>query len=89
MKKVFADADYLIALLNPREQLHQAASNVLRALGQAHCVTTEMVLAEVLAFYANKGPSLRNAAVMVALRLRDNPNATVVPQTSVQFDEGG
>jgi predicted nucleic acid-binding protein len=87
MKRVFADADYLIALLNPKEQLHQAARNVSRALGAAHFVTTEMVLSEVLAFYANKGPNLRNAAVNVAVKLRDNPNATVVPQTSMQFQE--
>lgn len=55
MKKVFADAAYFIAQLNPREQLHSRARAVSSQLGQARFVTTEMVLTEVLAFYADKG----------------------------------
>ena len=87
MKKVFADADYLIALLNPLEQLHEKAKDVSQALGPARIVTTEMVLTEVLAFYAESGPNLRDAAANVALKLGSDPNATVIPQTSVQFRE--
>lgn len=44
-----------------------------------------MVLAEVLAFYADKGPFLRDAAANTATRLLNDPNVTVVPQTSLQF----
>ena len=44
-----------------------------------------MVLAEVLAFYADKGPLLRQAAADTASQLCNNPNVTVVPQTSLQF----
>lgn len=87
MKKVFADADYLIALLNPKEQLHTKAREVSQELGPARIVTSEMVLTEVLAFYAESGPSLRDAAANVALELGGDPNATVIPQTSVQFQE--
>jgi predicted nucleic acid-binding protein len=87
MKKVFADADYLVALLNPMEQLNQKAKAVSRALGQSRMITSEMVLAEVLAFYAESGPSLRSAAVNVALKLANDPNTTVIPQTSIQFRE--
>jgi len=87
MKKVFADADYLIALLNPNDQLHQRAKSASRGLGQARIVTSEMVLTEVLAFYAESGSNLRDAAADVALRLGNDPNATVVPQTSLLFGE--
>jgi len=58
MRRVFADADFLIALLNPKEQLHAKAKAVSKALGQALIVTSEMVLTEVMAFYADKGASL-------------------------------
>ncbi len=87
MKKVFADADYLIALLNPNEQLHTKAKAVSRTLGPARIVTSEMALAEVMAFYADSGPDLRDAAASVALKLASDPNTTVVPQTHVQFQE--
>ncbi len=87
MKKVFADADYLIALLNPQEQLHEKAKDVSQGLGPARIITTEMVLTEVLAFYAERGPSLREAAANVAVQLGSDPNVTIIPQTSIQFQE--
>ena len=87
MKRVFADADYLIALLNPREQLHEEAKAISQSLGQVCIVTSEMVLAEVMAFYADIGANLRHAASEVALRIGSDPNATVIPQTSIQFRE--
>jgi len=87
MKRVFADADYLIALLNPREQLREKAKAVSQALGQVRLVTSEMVLAEVMAFYADKGANLREAASEVASRFGSDPNVTVIPQTSIQFRE--
>ena len=88
MKKVFADAAYFIAQLNPREQLHSRARAVSSQLGQARFVTTEMVLTEVLAFYADKGLRLREAAALSVERLRSDPNVTIIPQTSIQFQEG-
>jgi uncharacterized protein len=87
MKNVFADADYFVALLNPREQLHPKAVEVSRSLRQVRLVTTEMVLTEVLAFYAERGPALRKAAADLANRLAADPNTTLIPQTSVQFTE--
>jgi predicted nucleic acid-binding protein len=87
MRRVFDDADYLIALLNPKEQLHEKAKAVSQALGQVRVVTSEMVLAELMAFYAERGANLREAAADVVLKLGGDPNATVVPQTSIQFRE--
>jgi predicted nucleic acid-binding protein len=87
MKKVFADADYLIALLNPRENLHDQARTVSERVGRTRLLTSQMVLAEVLAFYADKGAAMREAAATLASRLSSDPNVTVIPQTSVQFQE--
>jgi predicted nucleic acid-binding protein len=87
MKKLFADANYLIALLNPKDELHAKAKSVSAELGQVRLVTSEMILSEVLAFYANKGPPLREAAANIASRLGNDPNVTVVPQTSLLFQK--
>ena len=85
MKNIFADADYWIALLNPRDQLHPKAKSLSPKLGGARIITSEMVLVEVLAGLASKGPALREAAVKLVDQLRNNANLDIVPQTSIQF----
>ena len=87
MKKVFADADYLIALLNPRERLHARAQAASEHAGKVRLLTTQMVLAEVLAFYSDKGAAMRMAAATLASNLSSDPNVTVIPQTNLQFQE--
>jgi predicted nucleic acid-binding protein len=87
MKKVFADADYWVAMLNPQEQLHTRAKAASARMANARLVTSEMVLTELLAFYSEKGGRLRDGAVTLIERMRQNPNVTVVLQTSAQFQE--
>ena len=53
MRIIFADASYFIALLNPKDDLHAKAKVVSGELEQVRLITSEMVLAEVLAFYAD------------------------------------
>jgi len=74
-------------MLNPKGQLHDKAKRASRSLGEHRLVTTEMVLAEVLAFYAGLGTSLREVAARLIATLCDNPSIVVVPQTSFQFHE--
>jgi uncharacterized protein len=85
MKGVFADADYWIALLNPRDQLHLKAKSLSRKIDRVRIITSQMVLVEVLAILASKGPLLREAAVKLVDQLHNNPNLDIVPQTNVQF----
>ena len=85
MRTVFADAGYWIALLNRKDELHKKAKAVSASLGQVRIVTSEMVLTEVLNFFSDRGPELREVAVSSAQRLRSDPNVTVVQQTSLQF----
>ncbi len=47
MKRVFADAGYWVALLDPSDDLHPKALELSRSLGAARLYTTEMVLVEV------------------------------------------
>lgn len=85
MTRVFADAGYWIALLNPRDGLHAKAIAVSSALGKARVVTSEMVMTEVLNAFASKGELLRKAACDLADRVRSNANAEIVPMTSSAF----
>ncbi len=85
MRTVFADSGYWIALLNPRDELHEQAEAVAGQLTPFRIVTTEMVLAEVLSFATGAGEYIRGLA---AKRTKDciaDPRVDVVPQTSDQF----
>ena len=87
MKSVFADADYWVALLNPQEELNEKAKRVSAQLQPVRIVTSEMVLVEVLNLMGSRGQAIRSKACEAIRRLRENPNVTVVPQTSIQFGE--
>ena len=78
MKTVFADANYWVALLNPKEQLYHRAKAVQSKLRQAQLLTTEFVLAEFLNFYAPRGESLRLAASELVTRILQNSRIDVI-----------
>jgi uncharacterized protein len=48
MERVFADTGYWVALLNPRDDLHQRATAISRDYTSKQIVTSEMVLVEFL-----------------------------------------
>lgn len=75
MRRVFADAGYWIALLNPKDGLHAKAIEVSATLGRSRILTSEMVLTEVLNAFAAKGESLRNAACAMVGKIRANSSA--------------
>jgi len=85
MRTVFADTGYWVALLNPRDQLHDKARSVSASLGQTRIVTSEMVLDELLASLS--APPARATAIAAVNNIVSNPNVEVVPQTSLQFRE--
>ena len=87
MKTLFADTSYWIALSNPRDNLHDMAVNVSASQQPCLILTTEMVLAEFLNTFADKGRQLRQKAVEVTEALLVDPNVTVEPQTSALFRE--
>lgn len=87
MKQIFADANYWIALLNPRDNLHTRALEVSNDLQECRIITSEMVLTELLNSLAQFGEELRRRAADSVKQLKSDPNVRVVPQTSVQFNE--
>ena len=85
MKVVFADTGYWTALLYPKDNLHEKALEISSTLGKSRILTTEMVLAELLA--ALSPLPTRPFAINGVDTIRTNPNVEVVPQTSIQFRE--
>ena len=87
MKTLFADTGYWIALLNPRDNLHERAKQLATQLAPFRIVTTEMVLVEFLTSVSAGGQQLRQRAAETVRSLKIDPNVEVVPQTSNQFED--
>jgi uncharacterized protein len=88
MRKVFADAQYWVAILNDRDQSHAAARAATQALQGVTLVTTEEALTEVLAFFCEQGPHLRQLASDTVRGLFANPLMQVVSQSHQSFLDG-
>jgi predicted nucleic acid-binding protein len=84
MRQIFADTSYWIALVNPRDQIHQKAISVTQQLSSVILLTTEMVLVELLNSFSDS--PFRDAVGGMVARLRQDQNLTIIPQTSVQFE---
>jgi uncharacterized protein len=84
MKQIFADTGYWIGLVNPRDQIHQRVMKITQELSSVRLLTTEMVLVELLNSFSDS-PFHRAVAGMV-LKLRNDRNVRIVPQTSEQFE---
>lgn len=88
MRVVFADTGYWVALLNPRDELHDKATELSKSLNPVHIITSEMVLTEILNDFSKRGDYLRKAATELIDNINANPNITVISQTSQQFQQG-
>ena len=88
MRRVFADAQYWVAILNSQDQEHTAARAATKALQGVPLITTEEALDEVLAFFCEQGPFLRQLASATVRGLYANPLVTVIYQSHQSFVEG-
>jgi predicted nucleic acid-binding protein len=88
MKKVFADAQYFIALLNEKDQNHPAALAISQTLEGATIVSTEETMSEVLAFFAERGRYLRSIAVAYVDDILSDPDVIIRPQSHQSFLDG-
>lgn len=87
MRIVFADTGYWTAILNPKDDLRDKAKDVSSSLGNVQIITSEMVLTELLNYFAKRGTTLREATVETVKKLRANANVEIIPMTSKQFRE--
>ena len=75
MRMLFVDTAYYIAMLNPQDDLHVRAVAVSRSVDDCGFVTTEMVLTELLNFFAERDPTPRRLAADFVQRIRLESNA--------------
>ena len=88
MKRVFADTFYWLAVANPADQWHDAATEATDRLGFLHLVTTDEVLTEFLAGMAGMGDYHRRRAVHIVRDILADDEVTVLPQTRESFLAG-
>ena len=85
MRIVFADTSYWFALLVRTDPWHEIAALLSLELADAHIVTTEMVLTELLNAVSRLGEYYRNLATEEVIRLHADPNVDIVSQSEDQF----
>jgi predicted nucleic acid-binding protein len=85
MRSAFGDTGYWIALINPKDGLHDKAIAVARQLAPCHLITSDMVLTEVLNMFADRGLQLRNVTIQAVDAIREDAGIEVVPQTRRLF----
>jgi len=88
MRKVFADAQYFVALINDKDQSHPAALAISQTLQGVTVVTTEDALTEVLAFFSERGRYLRQVAADYVNDLLTDPDIVIHPQSHQGFLDG-
>ncbi len=85
MRYIFADTGYWVALLSPVDNLHSKAVSLSKSLQPAHIVTSEMLLTEVLNDFSKRSDYVRDGAARFIKALYQDPNTTIIPQTTAQF----
>ena len=88
MGTLFADTCYWIALLNPKDQLHDRAVRVSQSLPGARILTTDEVLTEFLNYFGDRGILLRQAATRMAAQMQIDSRIHIEPQSRETFDAG-
>jgi predicted nucleic acid-binding protein len=88
MRRVFADANFWIALINRNDDLHGAAVAAHAGLTDARLVTTDEVMGELLNYYSSRGELMRFAAIQMVEGVRADPRVDVVAQSRATFDGG-
>ena len=85
MTAVFADTTFYVAVLNPRDSLHSAASN-WAAQVRRNTVTTEFVLLETANFF--KLPADRRRFADLVEHLTADATTTIIPCDAELFRRG-
>ena len=92
MTGVFLDTNYLVALLNPNDNLHRQAVEVEALIEGESLITSELVLAELLNFFCDRSKDvgerayLRDQAVEAVRSLQADEQVNVVNQDPELFE---
>ena len=85
MNEIFADAFYFIAILNPQDQYHQAATEYTRHLNRP-LVTTHWVLVELAD--ALHTPDVRQRTEQFIRRIHADTSITIISDLKPWFERG-
>lgn len=88
MKTVFADTQFWVAIINPRDQWHERALEAEASLIEPFYITSEAVLSEVLTFFCEYGAEARLKAAATVELILSEPNTEVVTVTNEIFLDG-
>jgi predicted nucleic acid-binding protein len=88
MRIVFADTLYWIALINSRDQWHERAVSIKKALADASLVTTDSVLTEVANFFAEYGDIMRRKVALAVRTILSDEQVEVLSETRQTFLDG-
>ena len=75
-------------MINPLEMLHLKAKSISRTLGNTKLITTELVLVELLNFYAAAGAHTRSLAAKYVAQIRQNNSVEIVTLDEELFNRG-
>ena len=81
MPEVFADSFYWIALANPVDAWHSAATNFSQTNPDPVLITTDEVLSEFLNYFSAAGQRKRSVVARMFEEAMDHPRIMVLPQT--------
>ena len=88
MNLFFADTQFFIALINPRDQWYKRALEVEANLVEPFFVTTEGILSEVLTFFCEYGAEARIKAATTVELILNEANTEVISISHDLFVEG-
>lgn len=88
MSRLFVDTAYLVAVINPRDELREKALRIRNEIGDRKLVVAQTILVETLNYFAEFRQDLKQAAFLVVEKFLVNPDIEVVQQTSGIFHDG-
>lgn len=85
---IFVDTSFIIALIHEGDAHHMKANAAIEGIAEGErLVTTDLVIAELFNFFAEKSMALRQrAAAMFHVRIRPNPAWKLVRLKPEAFD---
>ena len=88
MTEVFVDTLFFVAWLNPNDQWHKKAVELEANLVNSNLITSESVLIELLNFFANFPPQMREATAKIAHRCLQNFEIETIRHSTLDFENG-
>lgn len=82
MKPVFGDTFYWIALLNPKDDWHQAVLTYAYNYPHQKIITTDGIIEEVLNYASSRGFVMKQKALLLYKKMLQEPNIEVISYNS-------